>query len=246
MTKTPIWPISGQRTGLSQVEDSGQLVLCFANLANLLRIWCIQTYTLDFWGGASPRGQLRAYRNGQTPSSAGRRQGKHRHPAPTRGYRFAAPRGAPALTERLQRSRDPGPASAHGAPGIPRMRLSLSKSTRGPQVRLGNGRCALFQISGCQVHLAFQGPRAHLASPGAPAIFTGAPGVIEVHLQSTGTPCEWQVRPVSNKRMPGAPLGIYRCTWGSPGASGIARCAWHLQVHLMRTLLVKARLSGRY
>jgi hypothetical protein len=67
-------------------------------------------------------------------------------------------------------------------------------------------------------------PRAHLASPGAPAIFTGAPGVIyiEVHLQSTGAPWEWQVRPVSNKRMPGAPgdlqvhLGISR--WASPGA----------------------------
>ena len=122
----------------------------------------------DFWGGASPRGRLRAYRNGQTPSSAGRRQGKHRHPAPTRGYRFAAPRGAPALTERLQRSRDPGPASAHGAPGIPRMRLSLSKSTRGPQVRLGNGRCALFQISGCQVHLGISR---------CTHVFEGAPGL---------------------------------------------------------------------
>jgi hypothetical protein len=52
-------------------------------------------------------------------------------------------------------------------------------------------------------------------------MFTGAPGVIEVHLQSTGgAPCEWawQVRPVQ-----------------------ISGC----QVHLMRTLLVKARLSGR-
>jgi hypothetical protein len=104
----------------------------------------------------------RAYLNGQTPSSAGRRQGKHRHPAPTRGYRFAAPRGAPALTERLRGFRDPGPASAHGAPGIPRMRLSLSKSTRGPQVCLGNGRCALFQMRGYQVHLAFQGRTWHL------------------------------------------------------------------------------------
>jgi hypothetical protein len=123
---------------------------------------------------------LRAYPNGQTPSSAGRRQGKHRHPVPTRGYRFAAPRGAPALTERLQRFRDPGPASAHGAPGIPRMRLSLSKSTCGPQVRLGNGRCALFQISGCQVHLGISRCTVHLgisrslqvrlASPGAPGI----------------------------------------------------------------------------
>ena len=151
----------------------------------MLRIW----FAYRFLGGASPRGRSRAYRNGQTPSSAGRRQGKHRHPAPTRGYRFAAPRGAPALTERLQRSRDPGPASAHGAPGIPRMRLSLSKSTRGPQVRLGNGRCALFQMRGCQMPGAPGIPRAHLASPGAPAIFTGAPGVIEVNLQSTVHGC---------------------------------------------------------
>ena len=68
-------------------------------------------------------------------------------------------------------------------------------------------------------------PRAHLASPGAPAIFTGAPGVIEVHLQSTGAPCEWQVRPVSNKRMPGAPgdLQVHL---------GISRSAWHRQVRL--------------
>jgi hypothetical protein len=76
-------------------------------------------------------------------------------------------------------------------------------------------------------------PRAHLASPGAPEIFTGASGVIEVHLQSTGAPWEWQVRPVSNKRMPGAP--------GNPQVH-----LGNLQVHLMRTLLVKARLSGRY
>ena len=182
---------------------------------------CIQTYTLDFWGGASPRGRLRAYRNGQTPSSAGRRQGKHRHPAPTRGYRFAAPRGAPALTERLQRSRDPGPASAHGAPGIPRMRLSLSKSTRGPQVRLGNGRCALFQMRGCQVHLAFQGRTWHL----------------QVHLQFSRAhralsrcTCSPQVHPVNGRcalfQISGCQvhLGISRCTWGSPGAPGISRC----------------------
>jgi hypothetical protein len=56
----------------------------------------------------------------------------------------------------------------------------------GPQVHPGDGRCALFQISGCQVH-----------------------------------------------------LGISRCTCESPGAPGISRCAWHLQVHLVRTLLVK-------
>jgi hypothetical protein len=73
-------------------------------------------------------------------------------------------------------------------------------------------------------------PRAHLASPCAPAIFTGAPGVIEVHLQSTDAPWEWQVRPVSNKRMPGAPgnlqqvhLGISRYAWrlASPGAPDV-------------------------
>ena len=152
---------------------------------------------------------------------AGRRQGKHRHPAPTRGYRFAAPRGAPALTEshseRLRRSRDPGPASAHGAPGIPRMRLSLSKSTRGPQVRLGNGRCALFQMRGCQVHLAFQGRTWHL----------------QVHLQFSRAhralsrcTCNPQVHPVNGRcalfQISGCQvhLGISRCTWESPGAPG--------------------------
>jgi hypothetical protein len=54
---------------------------------------------------------------------------------------------------------------------------------------------------------------------------TGAPGVIEVHLQSTGAPWEWQVRPISNKRMAGAPgdLQVHL---------RISRCAWHLQVRL--------------
>jgi hypothetical protein len=199
----------------------------------------VKTCTLgaDFWG-ASPRllEGLRAYRNGQTPSSAGRRQGKHRHPAPTRGYRFAAPRGAPALAERLQRSRDPGPASAHGAPGIPRMRLSLSKSTCGPQVRLGNGRCALFQMRGCQVHLAFQGRtwhlQVHLQFSRAHRALSRCTCSPQVHPVNAGR----AVRPVSNKRMPGAPgdLQVHL---------GISRCAWH---RLMRTLLVKARLSGRY
>jgi hypothetical protein len=142
-----------------------------------------------------------------------------------------------------QRPRDPGPAPAQGAPGIPRMRLVLSKSTCGPQVRLGNGRCALFQIRGCQVHLAFQGRTWHL----------------QVHLQFSRAhralsrcTCNPQVHPVNGRcalfQISGCQmhLGISRCAWESPGAPDIARCAWHLQVHLMRTLLVKARLSGRY
>jgi hypothetical protein len=73
-------------------------------------------------------------------------------------------------------------------------------------------------------------PRAHLASPGAPAIFTGAPGVIEVHLHSTraavrgctlGSGKQWKVRPVSNKRMPGAPGDLQvHLGMASPGAFG--------------------------
>jgi hypothetical protein len=205
------------------------------------------------FGGASPR--VRRCQNGETPSSARRRRGKYHHPAPARGCAcFEAPRGgAPPLTERLQRPRDPGPASAQGAPGIQRMRLALSKSialrSSHSQVRPGNGRgAALFQIRGCQVHRAFHGRTWHL----------------QVHLQfsrahralsrctcsprSTGAPWEWQVRPVSNKRVPGAPGNLHPGAPGdlSPGAPGISRCAWHLQVHLVRALLVKARLSGRY
>ena len=51
----------------------------------------------------------------------------------------------------------------------------------------------------------------------------------------------WQVRFFEKSTTPGAP-GNLQVRLGT----GIARCAWHLQVHLMRTLLVKARLSGRY
>jgi hypothetical protein len=117
---------------------------------------------------------------------------------------------APPLTERLRRSRDPGPASAQGAPGIQRMRLVLSKSICGPQVRPGNVRCALFQIRGCQVHLTFQGHTCHF----------------QVHLQFSR-----------------AHRALLRCTCMHLGISsqvhlGIFRCAWHLQVHMMRTLLV--------
>ena len=125
-------------------------------------------------------------------------------------YCFAAPRGAPALTERLQRFRDPGrpclrpwcPWYSKDAPVVIEIH---PRSTGAPwewQVR---------PVSNARMPGAPDIPRAHLASPGAPAIFTGASGVIEVHLQSTGAPWEWQVRPVSNKRMPGAP-GIARCT----------------------------------
>ena len=175
----------------------------------------VKTYTLDFWGGASPRGRLRAYRNGQTPSSAGRRQGKHRHPAPTRGYRFAAPRGAPALTESAAEIQRPRPCLRPWCPwyskDAPVVIEIHPRSTGAPwewQVR---------PVSNARMPGAPGIPRAHLASPGAPAIFTGAPGVIEVHLQSTGAPCEWQVRPVSNKRMPGAP-GDLQVRLASPGA----------------------------
>ena len=73
-----------------------------------------------------------------------------------------------------------------------------------------------------------------LPPPRVPLVYSkDAPGVIEIHLRSTGAPWEWQVRPVSNTRMPGAP--------GNPQVH-----LGNLQVHLMRTLLVKARLSGRY
>jgi hypothetical protein len=99
------------------------------------------------------------------------------------------------------------------------------------------------------VHLAFQGRTWNLQVHLQFSRAHRAPGVIEVHLQSAGAgaPWEWQVRPVSNKRMPGAAPGDLQVRLASPGA----RCAWHLQhvlqVHLMRALLVKkARLSGRY
>jgi hypothetical protein len=176
-------------------------------------------------------------KRGETPSSARRRRGKYHHPAP-RGCRFAAPRGAPPLTERLQRPRDPGPASAQGAPGIPRMRLALSKSICGPQgcaLGMAGAPCFKYADARCTWH-----------SKGAPGIsrcscnfhgrtgrYRGAPAVHGCTLW------EWQVRLVSNKRMPGAPGNLQVHL-------GISRCAWYLQVHLMRTLLVKARLSGRY
>jgi hypothetical protein len=140
--------------------------------------------------------RLRACRNSQTPSSARHRRGKYRHPAPARGCRFAAPRGAPALTERVQGFRDPGPASAQGAPGIPRMRLSLSKSTCSPQVRLGNGRCA---GASC---FKYADVRCTWHSKGAPVIsrctcnfhgrtgrYRGAPAVHRCALGLAGAPC---------------------------------------------------------
>jgi hypothetical protein len=112
------------------------------------------------------------------------------------------------------------------------MRLALSKSTCGPQSTGAPWEWQVRPVSNTRMPSAPGIPRAHLASSGAPAIFTGASGVIEVHLQSTGAPWEWQVRPVSNKRMPGAPenpqvhLGNLQVRLASPGAPDISRCTW--------------------
>jgi hypothetical protein len=85
-----------------------------------------------------------------------------------------------------------------------------------------------------QVHLVwyfFFSKKAHLPGaaetqrprpcprPGCPWYSKDAPGVIEIHLRSTGAPLEWQVRPVSNTRMPEVHLAFQGRTW-------------HLQVHL--------------
>jgi hypothetical protein len=51
-----------------------------------------------------------------------------------------------------------------GAPGISRCTCNFHGC--GPRVHPGNGRCALFQISGCQVHLGIS--RCTWESPGAP------------------------------------------------------------------------------
>jgi hypothetical protein len=47
LTKTPIWPISGQRTGLSQVEDSGQLVLLVGVSDERLRY--LSLHSVESW-----------------------------------------------------------------------------------------------------------------------------------------------------------------------------------------------------
>jgi hypothetical protein len=69
------------------------------------------------------------------------------------------------------------------------------------------------------VHLAFQGRTWHL----------------QVHLQFSRAhralsrcTCSPPVHPVNGR----CALFQISGTWGSPGAPGIARCAWHLQVHL--------------
>jgi hypothetical protein len=100
----------------------------------------------------------------------------------------------PALTEGLQRFRDPGPASAQGAPGIPRMRLVLSKSTCGPQVRLG-------KMAGAP-YFKYADARCTWYSKGAPGIsmctcnvhgrtgrYRGAPAVHRCTLGMAGAPC---------------------------------------------------------
>jgi hypothetical protein len=139
----------------------------------------------QLWG-ASPRARLPKGPSAQRCAAQGAGEGNTTTQHPRGGAVLRRREEHPLTDPEIA----PGPAS-----GIPRMRLALSKSTCGPQVRPGNGRCALLQIRRCQVHLVFQGRtwhlQVHLQFHGRTGRYRGAPAVhgCTLGMGMPGAPC---------------------------------------------------------